>query len=624
MKKIIALILSMIFMLSFVACAKQPLTEGTAQNANAVKAEGKGKGFKGDIVLEAEFADNKVTNVTVKEIHETEGIGDVAIEKLTEEVVKTGSIAVDSVSGATYSSEGFVLALKDAIKNAGLNEADFMRKSEDNSTSEAQEIETDVVIIGAGVAGMTAAIEAKDAGKSVVILEKSSFTGGNTTRATGGMNAAKTEFQDKNTFEANEKEAVLKRVAEAKEKYPELKELAETIEKQLAEYEANPKGYFDSKELFKLDTLVGGKNLNNHELVDKFVEESEPAIQWLKTLGMELTDVAAFGGASVKRIHRPLVDGKTKGVGSYLVPKLTEILEQKEIAIMFDTAAEELIVENDAVVGVKAGNVTVKAKSVVITTGGFGANLDKVVEIKPDLKGFVSTNAPQMTGDGIWMAQKVGAAVVDLDQIQIHPTVEQETASLITEGVRGDGAILVNQEGKRFVNEVDTRDKVSAAEVAQEGGFAYLIVDSRMVEKSGPLQGYIEKGFTTEGKTVEELAKALNINEANLVATMDSWNKAVEAKSDAEFERQSFADKLDQAPFYAIKVAPGIHHTMGGLKINTDAQVLKEDGTAIKNLYAAGEVTGGVHGANRLGGNAVADIIIFGRIAGQNAANNAK
>ena len=245
---------------------------------------------------------------------------------------------------------------------------------------------------------------------------------------------------------------------------------------------------------------------------------------------------------------------------------------------------------------------------------------------KPELDGFITTNAPTITGDGIAMAQKVGAAVVDMNQIQIHPTVHQETSALITEGLRGDGAILVNQEGKRFCDEVGTRDAVSASELAQTGGYAYLIVDQKMVDASTVIAGYIKKNLTIGGGEIAELAKAIGCDEATLQATMDAWNTCVENKTDAEFGRTSFASEIDltKAPFYALTVTPGIHHTMGGVKINANTEVLKEDGTAIPNLFAAGEVTGGVHGANRLGGNAVADFAVFGRLAGEAAAANAK
>ncbi|MEG1879183.1 MAG: FAD-binding protein, partial [Pseudoflavonifractor sp.] len=236
----------------------------------------------------------------------------------------------------------------------------------------------------------------------------------------------------------------------------------------------------------------------------------------------------------------------------------------------------------------------------------------------------VTTNAPGIQGDGIKMAQAAGAATVDMDQIQIHPTVEQKTSALITEGLRGDGAILVNAEGARFCDEVGTRDAVSAAELAQTGGSAYLIVDQAMADASKVIQGYIKKGFTVQGDDYAKLAQAMGAPAEAMTATMESWNAAVTAGKDDAFGRTSFAKPLATAPFYAIQVAPGVHHTMGGVKIDTNACVLTEAGAAIPGLFAAGEVTGGIHGANRLGGNAVADFVVFGRIAGSSAADFAK
>ena len=265
----------------------------------------------------------------------------------------------------------------------------------------------------------------------------------------------------------------------------------------------------------------------------------------------------------------------------------------------------------------------VNAKAVILTSGGFGANMDMVVEYKPELKGFMTTNAPGILGQGIKMAQAIGADTVDMDQIQIHPTVEANTAALITEGLRGDGAVLINAEGKRFIDEVGTRDVVSAAEIAQTGSYSWLVVDQAMVDASSVIQGYIKKGYTVTGETYEELGKAMGVDEAAFAETMNTWNGYVEAKNDPDFGRTSFANKLDTAPYYAIKVTAGVHHTMGGLKINTNTEVLNENGEVIPGLFAAGEVTGGVHGANRLGGNAVADFTVFGRIAGAAASKYA-
>ena len=312
-------------------------------------------------------------------------------------------------------------------------------------------------------------------------------------------------------------------------------------------------------------------------------------------------------------------------VGAYIVPLLEQNAKDLGVEFIFNTAADELIVdEKGKVTGVHASDgstsYTMTADSVVLATGGFNGNLEMASEYRPDLNGFISTNAQTVTGDGIVMAIAIGAGTVDMDQIQIHPTVHQETAGLITEGLRGDGAILVNQEGRRFCDEVGTRDAVSAAELAQTGGYAYLIVDQKMVDASNVIAGYITKGYTIGGGDVAELAQAIGCDEATLQNTLDTWNGYVADGADPEFNRTSFAEPLDTAPYYAIKIAPGIHHTMGGVTINTDAQVLDSDGNVIEGLFAAGEVTGGVHGGNRLGGNAVADIIVFGRIAGNGAA----
>ena len=372
--------------------------------------------------------------------------------------------------------------------------------------------------------------------------------------------------------------------------------------------------------------MVGGKALNNLDLVMTLANSSADAIDWLATKNAHLTNVGAFGGASVMRIHRAMTaEGKTTPVGAYLIKVLTADVEaESKIDLRLNSAATELVVTDGKVTGVKVssenGDYTITAKAVILATGGFGADLKRVAELKPELDGFVTTNAPGATGDGIDMAVAIGAATVDMEQIQIHPSVYTETSALITEGIRGDGAILVNQKGERFVNELETRNVVSAAELAQEGGYAYTIVDQKMMDASATYAGYYTKGYAVKGETYAELAEAIGLDAATFEQTMNDWNAAVEAQNDPAFGRLSFAKPLDTAPYYAIKVAPGIHHTMGGLVIDTSAEVLTEAGEAIPGLFAAGEVTGGVHGANRLGGNAVADIVVFGRIAAQSAA----
>ena len=592
---------------------------------------GTAKGFGGDVSVTLTLTDGAITGCTAEGKDETEGVGSQAIAKMPGEIAENGSIAVDGVSGATITSTAIKEAAAAALTAAGLNPDDYKTAVEKDAAAEDSTVDADVVVVGAGGAGMTAAITAAAEGKSVVILESQSMVGGNSVRATGGMNAGKTVYQDENEF--GESAGVEKTLKTAAEKYADnetITALAKTVSEQWAAYQANPTGYFDSVELMELDTMIGGKGINDPELVETLCANSADAIDWLDEHGITLHNVSSFGGASVKRIHRPVnAEGKTVSVGSYMIPLLEENCEKAGVKMMLDTTATEILTDaNGAAVGVKATGasgetVTVNAKAVVLATGGFGANLDMVVKYKPELKGFMTTNAPGIQGQGIEMAEAIGAATVDMDQIQIHPTVEANTAALITEGLRGDGAILINEEGQRFIDEVGTRDVVSAAEIAQTGSYSWLVVDQAMADASSVIQGYIKKGYTVTGATYEELGKAMGVDAAAFAETMEKWNGYVEAKNDPDFGRTSFANPLNTAPYYAVKVTAGVHHTMGGLKINANTEVLNEKGEVIPGLFAAGEVTGGVHGANRLGGNAVADFTVFGRIAGAAASDYA-
>ncbi len=591
---------------------------------------GTAKGM-GEVSVTLTLTDNVITGCTAKGDEETSGIGSVVIEQFPGEVVEGNTVNLDSISGATITSNAFVEAAKAALTEAGLNPDDYMAKADKTANGETVSYDADVVVIGAGGAGMTAAMTAADAGQKVVILESQAMVGGNSARATGGMNAAKTVYQDENEFD--QAAGVEKTLATAAEKYADnetITALAKTVSEQWAAYQANPTGYFDSVELMELDTMVGGKGINDPELVKTLCEGTADAIDWLDENGITLHNVSSFGGASVKRIHRPVnEEGKVVSVGAYMIPLLQENCEKRGIDIVLNTTVDTILTDaNGAAVGVsgtdKDGNtIVVNAKSVILATGGFGANLDMVTQYKPELAGFMTTNAAGAQGQGIEMATAIGAGTVDMDQIQIHPTVEANTAALITEGLRGDGAILVNANGERFIDEVGTRDVVSAAEIAQPGSYSWLIVDQAMADASSVIQGYIKKGYTKTGATYEELAKELDVDPATFANTMETWNSYVEAKNDPDFGRTSFANPLNNGPYYAIKVTAGVHHTMGGVTINSATEVLKEDGTVIPGLFAAGEVTGGVHGANRLGGTAVADFVVFGRIAGEGAANYA-
>lgn len=436
----------------------------------------------------------------------------------------------------------------------------------------------DIVIIGAGGAGMTAAVQAKmDGATNVVIVEKASTTGGNTTRATGGLNASETKYQENDGIE-------------------------------------------DSNELFFEDTMKGGKNLNNPDLVKYMVENSKDAVDFVNEIGGDLSVVGQFGGASVKRIHRP---SDTSAVGPMLVKTLTAKLDELKVPVLLNTKAEEILTKDGKVSGVKVtdenGTYVIECKAVIIATGGFGANSEMVVEYNEKLSGFGTTNVPGATGDGIKMGVAVGAATVDMDQIQTHPTVNPDTQTMYTEGVRGNGAILVNKEGNRFIDELQTRDVVSAAILEQTDKVAYMVFDQEVRESLKAIEKYISSGIVMESDTIEGLAEQIGADAETLKATMDKYAETVKTGAEDEFGRKDLEKSLTTPKYYACLCAPAVHHTMGGLKINTNGEVLTEKDEVIPGLFAAGEVTGGVHGGNRLGGNAVTDIVVFGRTAGSSA-----
>lgn len=541
--------------------------------------EGIGSGYKGDIKVNVTYVGNEIKKVEIVEHQET-NFTKRAMKEITANIVTTQSTDVDNVAGATYTCEGIKEAVNSAIADAGLTlKGKTPIKAEKVVMADTK---TDVVVVGGGGAGLTAAISAKEKGANVILLEKMAMLGGNTNYATAGINAAESKLQEKLGIE-------------------------------------------DSSELFYNDTLKGGKNKNNPELLKTLTENSGEIITWLVDRGADLTEVTYTGGQSVKRIHRPTGG---KAVGPMIIEALSATAEKQNIDIRLESTVKEILKDGDRVVGVKVeheGQVyTIHAKAVVMATGGFGANPEMVSKYKPELKGFGSTNSPAITGEGIAMVEAVGGALVDMTEIQTHPTVVHNNTAMITEAVRGEGAILVNRDGKRFINELETRDVVSKAELEQEGKSAFLVFDEIVREKLGTINGYIKKGYVTSGDNLEALGEQIGVNGKNLVATMKQYNEYVKAGKDIEFNKNILPRELNKAPYYAIEVSPAVHHTMGGVTINNAAEVLTADGKVIKGLYAAGEIAGGVHGANRIGGNAMTDITVFGKIAGDNAAEYSK
>lgn len=492
--------------------------------------------------------------------------------EIKQRIINSNSPHVDAISGATSQCEAFKKAVTKAMTQSN-KEAIIAEGGDPNDKS------YDIVVVGSGGAGLASAIRAHDLGASVVVVEKMPVIGGNTNKASAGMNAAETKFQ-------------------------------------------KLKGIVDSKDLFYKETLAGGKNKNNPELLRYFVENAPDAIDWLDENGIELSGITTTGGMSIDRTHRP---ASGAAVGGFLISGLVKNLNKRGIEVMLDTNVTEIVTENHKVVGVKVveedgTNYIIKAKAVVIATGGFSANREMVEKYRPDLKGFVTTNHKGATGSGIMILEKLGAGTVDMGEIQIHPTVEQTTSYLISESIRGGGAILVSQEGKRFVNELDTRDKVSADIIKLPEHYSYILFDQQVREENKAVEEYVSNDLVVQADSIAELANKLSIDVNNLSKTIERYNQFVMNKQDEDFGRTTgMRHPINTAPFYAIKIAPGVHHTMGGVTINTETQVLDNDKHVIKGVFAAGEVVGGVHGANRIGGNAVADIIIFGMQAGKKA-----
>ena len=549
--------------------------------------EGKARGHNGEVVLDVSFENSKIKKVTLKDSVETDDVGKIAIEKLLEKV-NSGNYNLDEITGATYSSKAFINALADAIQKAGLDYKKILNNNlKLNEKYEVKEINVDVVVVGSGGAGLISAIKAKEAGANVVVLEKLPLIGGNTLISGAEYAAPMNWLQEKDNIS-------------------------------------------DSIELFKKDVEKAG---GDKELIDVLAKNALDGAKWLKDdIKVEWTDeLMFFGGHSVKRSLIP--KGQS---GKELINKLHAKTEELGIEILTETNAYELIVKDNVVTGVKAktknGELIVNAKSVILATGGFGANKkmlndnDKEIDDK-----ILSTNSPGSTGDGIKMAQKIGADVVDLDKIQLYPVCDVETGKLLYTGDTRlvGGAILVNKEGNRFVEELGTRREISLGIKSQTDSIAYQIWDEDSMQKSKILPTHeIEYNNLIEGKklckvnSIDEMAEFFGIDKNNLKETIKKFNEDSENGKDTLFNLRRLGFKIEKAPFYCLKAVPAVHHTMGGLRINKDANVLNKNGNIIKGLYAAGETTGGIHGNNRLGSVSITDITVFGIIAGINAAKN--
>ncbi len=554
-------------------------------------------GHNAPMTVSVTIKNNRIASIDTSKNLETIGVGQVALKMLSDKIVKNQSLGVDVVTGATISSFALKSAVGACIEKAG-GDLDAWEKNVEKHVTTPVTYQGDVVVIGGGGSGLAAAISAHQNGARVVVLEKLGILGGSTNVSEGALNAPDPQRQ-------------------------------------------GPQGIEDSVQKFYDQTMKGGHNVGTPELVHYLTENALDSVHWMEKLGVKFKDtVGTATGALWQRSHYPV----TPSGNSYIRVFEEYLAKHKDqITVLTDTTAKKLEYKNGRVTAVIADNkgrpVTVNAaKGVIIATGGFGGNVKLRQEVNTGVWKEVKLDSSigctnfmkSAQGDGIVMGKEVGANVIGMSDIQIHPCGTPGTGLMENIRTSGRNRLFVNLDGNRFVNEGAARDTLAKAIFAQKDSSYWVLVNHLRypardwVDANGAtIANMVAQGSVVEADTLDELAKKTGMNAANLKAAVDGYNAVVQkgAKDKYGFVANNKDDKpLTEGPWYACRKVPTVHHTMGGLQINTKAQVLNAKGEVIRGLYAAGEVTGGIHGSNRLGGNAIADVMTFGRTAGANAA----
>ena len=567
-----------------------------AVSAAPVTTQGTGVGKHGDVTVAVTFDSGKIKDIKIVKQQENPVLAAKVFTDLKQHVIDTNSVQLDAISGATFSSKGFLDAVADAAKKAGVTLSKADKKAIKKVVRTLPKESTyDVVVIGAGGAGFSAAIEAKNAGANVVLLEKMPAVGGNSLISGAEMNAAKNWVQPK--LGIND----------------------------------------DSPELHAEDTYKGGDMKGDMNVIKVMTHNALDAAKWCRDyLGVRFEDdnLFFFGGHSRKRALIPV--GHT---GTEFITKFQAKADELGIPVITNMKAEELIKDKSGrVVGVKAtmngASYTFNAKGgVVLATGGFGANPEMVKKYNPKIdERFKTTDAPGTTGEALYMAERAGAQLVNMGYIQTYPICDPISGVIeLIADARFDGAIMLNQEGKRFVEELQRRDVLSEAILKQTGGYCWVLwndkigsISNTVKEHPTEYEAFTKQGIMATCDDLKCVADFTKIPFDSLKGTVNRVSSMTGKGNDKDFNHRSGLVDMTQGKYYVIKAVPSVHHTMGGVRINEKAQALTAEGKAIPGLWAAGEVTGVTHGTNRLGGNAYTDIIVFGRIAGKAAAEAAK
>ncbi len=575
-----------------------PTQENTGSAYTAGTYEATVNGHNAPITVAITVSDNAITKVEVPTENETIGVGKVAIERMTQRIVDEQSLACDVITGASITSRAILNGAATALKEAGMDTTELTKAPAKPEAKDA-EYTADVVVVGGGGAGLAAAVSAAQNGASVIVVEKLDILGGSTNVSEGALNAVDPERQ-------------------------------------------GAQGIEDSVEKFITQTYEGGHSTGDMDLITYMCENAMGSVEWLESIGVEFKDeVGTATGALWQRSHYTVTPS-----GNSYIRVFDEVMSKMDnVQILYSTTAEELITDGDKVTGVKATGrygetVTVNANNgVVLATGGFGSNKEMLGEANTGVWSHVDVTKLGCTnmylsaqGAGITMAQDIGADVTGMSDIQLHPCGTPGTGLMENIRTSGRNRIFANVHGDRFVNEGAARDTLAQAILDQDEQTYWIVVNAirypsrDFVDANGAtIANMVAQGVVVEADTLAELAEKTGMDADKLQASIDDYNAIVrgELEDPLGFTANNQADQeMLEGPWYACKKVVTVHHTMGGLKINVNTEVLDTEGNVIEGLFAAGEVTGGIHGENRLGGNAIADCMTYGRLAGANAAAN--
>lgn len=589
LKKLFSLLLCFILVMSMAACTKEVSKTPISGAYKAGTYTATAKGHNGDVKVEVVFDDNSIVSVKVLEHKESPGISDTPIDRIPSQIAEKQTLAIDTVSGATFTSDAILIAVEDCVKQAG-GDVDKLKAVVATEEGKKDEIEmtTDVVVIGGGGTGLAAAASAHENGAEVILLEKLATVGGSTALSGGGISATGTRFQKELGIE------------DSKESWMTLwKERQAT---------SNPDGKYP-----------------DYDRVDTFMDEAITTTHWLADyIKHSYTKIEGFGFDPVKRLHFP-----EKG-GADITNNIEKFISGEGVKILTETTATELLTdENGDVIGVIAdgvdGKITINAKKVIIATGGFAKNEELLKRFVPQMAGTAELSAASVgsTGDGIIMAEKLGAALYEEPWV-----IGLGMGSRIPElrGLEWDSTkVLINEKGERFMNESSHYAIVTNKVSEQEQVWMMLDSSEGNLKHAELLKAALPNDEIAFGETIEELAVAMGVSKETLVKTMNTFNEGCKSGTDVLGKPKELLVSVETGPYYAVKYYPKTMGTFGGVKTDDSYRVLREDGSIINNLYAGGEASNKIlYNQVYMSGSAVQLALTSGRIAGEHAAKAIK